>query len=212
MKRIRVLLAAAPAIICVLVIGGWYFAKWSAAKAFEPVEKQNLEPLSSIFMATLGGTVARGDVKLDPNGANGLGAVGYYQKGPQGLQFDKQFFKTWLSALAIADDYKSKHSTSNWKSSTADEGIPPSKRFDAWGHAFCVYSDQQQTVIVSAGPKAFSSLDCGTLKMSDDELIALPQGRLNPHASGALVLLVRQSTDMALAREAARSQGKAAIR
>lgn len=47
-------------------------------------------------------------------------------------------------------------------------------------------------------PQALSSLDCNTLKVSGDELATLPQARLNPHASGALILLLKRSGDAGL--------------
>jgi hypothetical protein len=80
-----------------------------------------------------------------------------------------------------------------WESSTAASWIAPSQRTDAWGHAFCVQSDQQETIVVSPGPQALSSLDCNNLKVTGKELAQMPQGRLNPHASGALILFVKRS-------------------
>ncbi len=66
---------------------------------------------------------------------------------------------------------------------------------DAWGHAFCIQSDQQETIVVSPGPQALSSLDCNTLKLkvSGNDLANMPQARLNPHISGVLILFLKQS-------------------
>lgn len=144
--------------------------------------------------ATIGGTLARGDVRLKPEKSTGEGALAFYEKNPQTLQRDKKYFETWHKALAIADaGRKAEHQAGHWESSAAEIWVGPSQRTDAWGHAFCVQSDPQETIVVSPGPHAVSSLDCDTLKLSEDELEKLPQGRLNPHASGALILFVKRS-------------------
>ncbi len=157
-------------------------------------EGGGLRHLADVLEASVGSTLARGDAQLQPGTATSEGALAFYQKNPQALQPDKRYFETWHSALAIADaGRKSEHQLGRWESSTAATWIAPSQRTDAWGHAFCVQSDQQQTIVVSPGPQALSSLDCNSLKVSDDELVQMPQGRLNPHASGALILFVKKS-------------------
>jgi hypothetical protein len=197
MKYIRIFVMVVAS-LAVLGIAGWFFIGWSINRAFQPAVKEGggLRQLADVLEASGGSTFARGDAQLQPGTATGEGALAFYQKNPQALQRDKQYFETWHSALAIADaGRKSEHQPDLWESSTAATWIAPSQRTDAWGHAFCVQSDQQQTIVVSPGPQAFSSLDCNTLKVSGDELATMPQARLNPHASGALILFLKRSGD-----------------
>jgi hypothetical protein len=193
--RIFLLVVASLAVVC---IAGWLFVGWSINQAFQPALKEGggLRQLADVLEASVGSTLARGDARLQPGEAAGEGALAYYQKNPQALQRDKKYFETWHSALAIADaGRKGEHQLGQWESSTAATWIVPSQRTDAWGHAFCVQSDQQETIVVSPGPQALSSLDCNTLKITEKELDQMPQARLNPHASGALILFVKKSAD-----------------
>jgi len=196
-KYVRISLVVVAS-IAVLGIAGRYFVEWSLNRAFQPAMKEGggLRQLADVVEASVGSTLARGDARLQPGEAPGQGALAYYQKNPQALQRDKKYFETWHSALAIADaGRKGEHQLGRWESSTAASWIASSQRTDAWGHAFCVQSDQQQTIVVSPGPQALSSLDCNTLKVSGDELATMPQARLNPHASGALILFLKRSGD-----------------
>jgi len=193
MKYIRILVVVAVS-LAVLGIAGWYFVGWSISRAFQPAVKEGggLRQLAEVLEASVGGTLARGDVRLQPGKVAGEGALAFYQRNPQALQRDKKYFETWHSALAIADaGRKSEHQAGRWESSTALGWVAPSQRTDSWGHAFCVLSDQQRTIVVSPGPQTLSSLNCSTLKVPEDELAKMLQGRLNPHASGALILFVK---------------------
>jgi hypothetical protein len=197
MKYIRIFVMVVAS-LAVLGIAGWFFVGWSISRAFQPAMKEGggFRQLADVLQASVGSTLARGDAQLQPGRAPGEGALAFYQKNPQSLQRDKRYFETWHSALAIADTgRKSEHQLGRWENSTAATWIAPSQRTDAWGHAFCVQSDQRQTIVVSPGPQALSSLDCKSLKVSEDELAQMPQGRLNPHASGALILFVKKSAD-----------------
>lgn len=199
MKYIRIFVTVVAS-VAVLGIAGWFFVGWSINRAFQPTVKEGggLRQLADVLEASVGSTLARGDVRLKPGEAAGEGALAFYQKNPQALQRDRKYFETWHSALAIADaGRKSGHQLGRWETSTAVTWIAPSQRTDAWGHAFCVQSDQQETIVVSPGPQALSSLDCNTLKVTGEELAQLPQGRLNPHASGALILFVTSQTGAA---------------
>ncbi len=197
MKYLRISLMVVAA-LAVLGVAGWYFVGWSLNKAFQSAapEGGGLRKVVDATEATVGGTLARGDVRLQPGKASGEGALAFYEKNPQALQRDKKYFETWHSALAIADaGRKGEQKPGRWESSTAASWIAPSQRTDAWGHAFCVQSDQQETIVVSPGPQALSSLDCNNLKVTGKELAQMPQGRLNPHASGALILFVKKASD-----------------
>lgn len=196
-KTIRISLVVLVVLV-VLGVAGRYFVEWSLNRAFQPAMKEGggLRQLADVLEASVGSTLARGDARLQPGEAPGQGALAYYQKNPQALQRDKKYFETWHSALAIADaGRKGEHQLGRWESSTAASWIASSQRTDAWGHAFCVQSDQQETIVVSPGPQALSSLDCNSLKITGEELAQMPQGRLNPHASGALILFVKKSAD-----------------
>jgi hypothetical protein len=197
MKYIRISLAVVAA-LAVIGIAGWYFVGWSLNRAFQSATQEGggLSKVVDVAEATVGSTLARGDVPLQPKKASGEGALAFYEKNPQALQRDKKYFEAWHSALAIADaGRKGEHQLGRWESSMAATWVAPSQKTDAWGHAFCVQSDQQETIVVSPGPQALSSLDCNSLKITGDELAQLPQGRLNPHASGALILFVRKASD-----------------
>ena len=196
-KYIRISLVVLATLV-VLGIAGRYFVEWSLNRAFQPAMKEGggLRQLADVLEASVGSTLARGDARLQPGEAKGEGALTYYQKNPQALQRDKKYFETWHSALAIADaGRKSEQKLGRWESSTAASWIAPSQKTDAWGHAFCVQSDQQETIVVSPGPQALSSLDCNSLKITGEELAQMSQARLNPHASGALILFVKKASD-----------------
>lgn len=195
MKYVRSIVIVLAA-LAVLGIAGWYFVGWSLNRAFQSAAQEGggLRKVVDVAEATVGSTLARGDVRLQPGKASGEGALAFYEKNPQALPQDKKYFETWHSALAIADaGRKGEQGLGRWESSTAATWVAPSQKTDAWGHAFCVQSDQQETIVVSPGPQALSSLDCNSLKVSEDELGQMPQGRLNPHVSGALILFVRKS-------------------
>jgi hypothetical protein len=196
-KYIRISLVVLVALVT-LGIAGRYFIEWSLNRAFQPAMKEGggFWQLADVMEASVGSTLARGDARLQPREAAPAGALAYYQKNPQGLQRDKRYFETWHSALAIADaGRKREQKLGRWESSIAAAWVAPSQRTDAWGHAFCVESDQQEIIVVSPGPQALSSLDCNSLEITHKELAQLPQGRLNPHASGALILFVRKASD-----------------
>jgi len=198
MKRyVRITLIVIASVV-VFGVAGWFFAVWEVQRAFESAAQGGgLKQLADVLQATVGATLARSDSNLQLEaGASNVGAITYYQKNPQQLQRDKKYFETWHSALAIADSGRENgHQLSGWESSAAITWIAPSQKTDAWGHTFCVQSDQQQTIVVSPGPQALSSLDCNTLKVTVEELAQMSQGRLNPHASGALILLVKRSSN-----------------
>jgi hypothetical protein len=197
MKYIRIFLVVVAS-LAVLCIAGWLFVGWSLNRAFQSAAQDGggLRKVADAAEAAVGSTLARGDVPLQPGKASGEGTLAYYQKNPQAMQRDKKYFETWHSALAIADaGRKSEHQLGRWESSTAASWIAPSQKTDAWGHAFCVQSDQQETIVVSPGPQALSSLDCNSLKITGEELAQMSQARLNPHASGALILFVKKASD-----------------
>ncbi len=193
-KYIRIILVAIVA-IAALIVAKPYFIEWFLKGAFQPAMEEGggFQKLADVLEASVGSTLARGDVRLQPGEAVGKGALGYYQENPQALQRDKKYFETWRSALTIADaGRKREHQLGRWESSTAVGWVAPSQRTDAWGHAFCIKSDQQQTIVLSPGPQALSSLDCNALKIPEEDLARMPQSRLNPLASGALVLFVKR--------------------
>jgi hypothetical protein len=203
-KYIRISLVVLVALV-VLGVAGRYFVEWSLNRAFQPAMKEGggFRQLADVLEASVGSTLARGDARLQPGEAAGEGALAYYQKNSHALQRDKKYFETWHSALAIADAVrKGEQKPGRWESSTAASWIAPSQRTDAWGHAFCVQSDQEETIVVSPGPHALSSLDCNNLKVTGGDLGQMPQGRLNPHASGALILFVKRSGENGVSRRA----------
>lgn len=195
MKKYIPIVLVVVAALAALGVAGRYFVEWSLNRAFQQATKEGggLRQLGDVLEASAGSTLARSDVRLQREIAN-QGTLAYYQRNPQALQRDKKYFETWHSALAIADiGRKSEHQLGRWESSTTASWIAPSRRTDAWGHAFCVHSDQEQTIILSPGPQALSSLDCNSLKFPEKELARMPQARLNPIGSGILVLFVKKT-------------------
>jgi hypothetical protein len=195
MKIYICIIIVAIVVIAALVVAYPYFINWYLNRAFEPAmaEGGGIQKLADAMEASIGGTLARGDVRLQPGKGGGEGILSYYEKNPQALQRDKKYFQTWLSAIAIADARgKLEPKPGRWESSTAVAWVDLSHRTDAWGHAFCIRSDQQQTIVLSPGPEALSSTDCNTLKVSEDDLARMPKARLNPLASGALILVVKR--------------------
>jgi hypothetical protein len=194
-KYIRISLVVVVVLV-VLGIAGRYFVGWSLNRAFQPAMKEDggFRQLGDVLAASAGRTLARGDGRLQPAEVPAQGALAFYQKNPQALQRDKKYAETWYSALAIADaGRKREHQTRRWESGLTASWIAPSQRTDAWGHAFCVRSDQEMTVVFSPGPQALGSLDCDTVQLPEEELTRMPQARLNPVASGALILFVGKS-------------------
>jgi hypothetical protein len=194
MRYIRIFVIVLAS-VAVLGVAGSLLIGWSIGRAFQPALKEGggLRQLANVLEGSVGGTLARGDARLHTGQTLGEGALDFYRKNPRALQRDKKYFETWHSALAIADaGGKNEHQLGRWESSTAATWIVPSQRADAWGHTFCIQSDQQETIVVSPGPQALSSLDCNTLKVTREGLAQMPQGRLNPDASGALILFVKR--------------------
>jgi hypothetical protein len=183
-------------VIAALVAAYPYFIKWYLNGVFEPAmaEGGGIQKLADAMEASIGSTLARGDARLQPGGsAGGEGILSYYEKNPQALQRDKKYFQTWFSAMNIAEaSGKLAHRPGRWANSAEVDWVAPSHRTDAWGHAFCIQSDQQKTIVVSPGPQALSSLNCNTLKIPKEDLARMPRGRLNPLPSGALILFVNK--------------------
>ncbi len=201
MKHVRIFVFVIAS-IALLGVAGWYYAVFSAQKAFESSAREgNFRQILDVVEASLGSSLARSDSPMQTGRADKpVGALDYYQKNPRNLQRDKKYFETWHSALAIAHSgLENGHQLTGWESSTGVTWIPPSQRADSWGHAFCVQSDQQRAIVVSPGPQAVSSLDCSTLKLPEGEVPRMPQGRLTPHDSGALILVVKRSAQTPVA-------------
>src|SRR5262245_46628772 len=155
-KHICIILVVSVAIVA-LGVASPYLIRWSLKRTFKPAleESGGIEKIADAMEASIGRTLARGDFRLQPGEGRSEGALNYYQKDPQALQRDKKYFETWISALAIADaSGKLEHQPGRWESSASAAWVDPSQRTDAWGHAFCIRSDQQQTIILSPGPEA----------------------------------------------------------
>ena len=120
--------------------------------------------------------------------ANNGGWIDHYKEHPEQLQHDKKYFETWNSAVLIASTAQKDKRRLDWNSSVGLSWILPAQKTDAWGHAFCIHSDQEQIAIVSPGPRAFASLDCSALRFSNENLAELPSGRLVSGPSGVLIL------------------------
>lgn len=193
MKYIRLFITVVV-LLAALGLSGWYLAGWMVSHAFKSAsQKGAFQQLSNVVEASVGSTLARGDVRLQLEEMQRDGALPYYQKHPGELQRGKGYFETWSSALAVAHAaLKNEHPMDTWQSSTSVDWIPYSQRTDAWGHAFCIQANEQDAVVVSSGPQTLAPLDCSKLKLSQDQLITMHQGRLNAHRSGALILYVKR--------------------
>jgi hypothetical protein len=96
MKYIRISLAVV-ATLAVLGIASWYFVGWSLNRAFQSATQQGggLRKVVDVTEATVGSTLARGDVRLQPGKDSGEGALAFYEKNPQALPQEKKYFETW---------------------------------------------------------------------------------------------------------------------
>ena len=189
-KHFRTLLFVVLA-LTIVFIASRIFVEWSLDRAFRSSTNRTggLQKVVDAMEASLGSTLARGDVRLKLGNSPSEGALSVYQEHPQSLQNDKKYFETWVAAVTLIDAGRAgEHQSDKWESSTAASWIPPTERVDAWGHAFCIRYDYLETIVVSPGPKATGSLDCKTIEINPEELSRLPTGRLYPLASGALIL------------------------
>ncbi len=191
-KSVRIIIVVAAS-LAVLAVAARYFAEWSVERAFQSAAEGGREMGDSIE-AALGSALARGDPPSQPGEARPEGIMLFYHKHPQALERDKKDFETWYHAMAITDAFKKEeHQQRQWISSASENWMVPSHKTDAWGHAFCVQSDKEQTIVVSAGPQARNSLDCNALSISQEELARMPQCKLNADHSGALILWVKKT-------------------
>jgi hypothetical protein len=188
MRRAR-LIAAGAVVATALGVAGWFFFRWYVGRAMvSALHGEGSTRIADVFQATLGATLARGAIQGAPAQP---GAIDYYEKHPEELQRDKKYFETWHSALLIASSARDREQgIEEWATSTNVPWIPLSNRTDAWSHAFCFRSSRERTVVVSPGPQAMASLDCGTLEIAESDLAKMVPGWLNVQASGALVLVV----------------------
>lgn len=178
--------AISVVVVVVLLAGAYLFVTWNLNRSFR---KANWDKLQTLIEAPLG-EIVTASVAAKPGPAE----IPYYQKHPGELQRDKNYFETWRSALTIARSMpKHEQGVEKWTRSTGVPWVPPSNRTDAWGHAFCVTSSPERIVVVSPGPQALASLDCGTLNITDTSLAKMVPGRLNVQPSGALVLVVARA-------------------
>jgi hypothetical protein len=94
-KYIRIILAVV-ALLAVLGMAGRYFFEFSLNRAFQPAMKEGagFRQLTDALEASVGSSLARGDVRLQPGQATGEGALAFSQKNPQALQRDKKYFET----------------------------------------------------------------------------------------------------------------------
>jgi len=90
---------------------------WTISRAFHPAMKEggSLRQLADVLKASVGSVLASTDARSKEAGRVGEGALDYYQKNTPVLQRDKKYFKTWHSALAIADTgSKGGHQLGRW--------------------------------------------------------------------------------------------------
>jgi hypothetical protein len=151
-----------------------------------------IQRLSDVVQASLGSTLARTDFQIPAEKTPGESAFAYYQKNSEALQRDKRYFQTWFVALNTARALND-HQLNNWESTADLTWIPASQKADAWGHFFCVQSSSKSNAVISPGPNALANIDCKSLTVRETNLLKLQYGRLNPDASGALILILKRS-------------------
>jgi len=167
-----------------LLAGGIY---WFAMRNWR-FREANWQALGDVFEASLG---AASTVGAPHQGvADGQGAASYYQQHPDELERDKRCGQTIRAALEIAISARDSQQSVVRTASTNIEWVSPSDRMDGWGHAFCVRSGPQRTVVVSPGWRETGSFDCSTLNLTEEDLAKMVPRRLNVQASGALVFFL----------------------
>jgi len=178
-------------IVCGL--GVFYIAVWSVNGAFNAVADQNYEPLSSVLMAVAGHDIVQGNVESQAR-VDSHGAIEYYRQHPKELLTDKLYFQSWRSATTLADAMILQgRQTNHWESSAQLPDIGTQQKIDSWGHNFCVFSNEQEVIVVSPGSKALGSLDCGSVNIAASDLKTMRENILNTDDSGALVLIRKKS-------------------
>jgi hypothetical protein len=182
-SEMKTRLAIAIASGFVLLAVAYWFVTWNLNRSFQKADWQKLQ---AVIEAPLG-EVLTGKLVAQP----GPGAIPYYQEHPEAVRRDQRYFEMWRSSLLIARAAREhRQAPGKWTASTDVPWISLPNRTDAWGHAFCVRLSPERTVIVSPGPQAIASLDCGTLEMTESDTARLVPNRLNVQASGALVVVV----------------------
>lgn len=161
--------------------------------AFNTAVRESGGPLSNVLKGALGNTLTRGEFQAKPGGTTEDGVIAYYRKHPEELTNDQAYFDTWSNALNIAQQSLMKPQISKWESTDQLPWVPASQKTDAWGNVFCVISDQTQSIVVSAGVRARSPLNCDKLKISEDDLGRTRPGKLTPGPSGVLILVKKRS-------------------
>jgi hypothetical protein len=192
MKRLRILI-----VILVAIATAFWGFRWLAIRsmtsAFNTAVRESGGPLSNVLKGALGNTLTRGEFQAKPGGTTEDGVIAYYRKHPEELTNDQAYFDTWSNALNIAQQSLMKPQISKWESTDQLPWVPASQKTDAWGNVFCVISDQTQSIVVSAGVRARSPLNCDKLKISEDDLGRTRPGKLTPGPSGVLILVKKRS-------------------
>jgi hypothetical protein len=186
-KTVRVL-AGSLFLAVGVSIGVWYLGVWSVRRTFE---ETHFDGLSNILQAAVGRSLANGNARYEISQVqSNIGLVEFYRRHPDGINKDKSYFRTWYAALAIADAAFEGHKTVQWQSTELLNWVAPAQRQDFWGHSFCVKADDDVSAIISAGSEALTSLKCSEVFIPEQELRSLPQGKLDAHPSGALILVL----------------------
>jgi hypothetical protein len=192
MTKPNTTVVAVAALLIVVALAA-LFVRYLAVRS---VERADFGPLRGLFEAVIGGTIARGDVLLRPGRTSGEGAAEFCRQHPGAFKADVAYFETWASAMMIAKLGRQQPPGEGlWQSSASAPWIPLKDRLDAWDHPFCFQTAAVGTVVVSSGADALGAFECRSLKLPGAELAKLPAGRLQPTASGALVLLLRAKAD-----------------
>lgn len=183
-------LAVGACLMLLLAIGFWYLGVWSVRRTFE---ETHFDSLSNLLEASAGRSLANADSHVElAQRESPAGILDFYQDHPDAINKDREFYRTWSAALAVAASALEHRGPNQWHSSDSVNWILPGGRNDAWGHPFCLKSDQDISIVVSAGPRSLAPLACSEIILSDEDLRPFIQSRLNRHPSGALILVLRR--------------------
>ena len=175
-------------IVLALCAAAYWFMSWNLNRSFRRADWNGLQALIEAPI----GEIVTARLVAQP----GSGAVPYYHEHPEALQRDERYLQTWHSAKLIANSARGREQAiGSWTASTNITWILPANRMDAWGHFFCVRSNPEGVAVVSPGPQAIASLDCETLRISEEDFAKMVPGRLNVESTGVLVLILRSERE-----------------
>jgi hypothetical protein len=195
-KRIVWIVMLGIGILLALGTVGYFVAIHNLNKTFANVD---LKPFGFILKKAATDILVIKQSPKEPSQTHGY--LEAYQNNPAAFQSDARLFDTWVSSARIGEDTLKKTLPGSWVRSSADSDyLLRTNRTDPWGHSFCLLRRNNTLVVVSAGPKALISPVCRDIKITREELTALPRKKLIETPAGNLIFVFDQE-QVSISRE-----------